>query len=207
MHGWRVMGHAGRMHLPGPIRAAVGLVAAAADEARHLPDKAIELPMLAVSTALQASLRAQQRYARYAALGDQVLNRKAPTEEPPAWATFDEPVSVEEIRRSAIDDFPGAGSLIGNLFAVDDPTQPADPSDAAPKPKKASKKSSVEKSGVEKSGVEKSGVEKSGVEKSGVEKAAKKSGGKSVNKGVNKPRHTAASAFDNVDDDPATDED
>ena len=34
------------MHLPGPLRAAVGLVATAADEAKHLPDRAIELPML-----------------------------------------------------------------------------------------------------------------------------------------------------------------
>ena len=47
----------------GPVRAAVGLVAVAADEARTLPDRAIELPVLAVSTALQMSLRAQQRYA------------------------------------------------------------------------------------------------------------------------------------------------
>lgn len=86
------------MHLPGPLRAAVGLVASAAEEARHLPDRAIELPMLAVSTALQASLRAQQRYARLAARGDEVLNRRPPTDEPPAWATFDEPVSVAELR-------------------------------------------------------------------------------------------------------------
>src|SRR5579875_1567494 len=94
------MGQGGGMHLPGPLRAAVGLVATAATEAKHLPDRAIELPMLVVSSALQASLRAQQRYARYAARGDEVLNRRAPTEQPPPWATFDEPVPLEELRRS-----------------------------------------------------------------------------------------------------------
>ncbi|MDT4973198.1 MAG: hypothetical protein QOG22_3341 [Pseudonocardiales bacterium] len=79
--------------LPTPLRAAVGLVATALDEARRLPDKAVELPMLAVSTALQMSLRAQQRYASLAARGDDLLNRREPTDEPPAWATFDDPVS------------------------------------------------------------------------------------------------------------------
>jgi hypothetical protein len=79
--------------LPTPFRAAVGLVATAVEEARRLPDKAIELPMLAVSTALQMSLRAQQRYASLAARGDDVLNHREPSDEPPPWATFDEPVS------------------------------------------------------------------------------------------------------------------
>jgi hypothetical protein len=83
--------------LPTPLRAALGLVATAMDEARHLPDKAIELPMLAVSTALQMSLRAQQRYAALAARGDDLLNRGEPTDEPPPWATFDAPVAVERL--------------------------------------------------------------------------------------------------------------
>ncbi|MBE7190337.1 hypothetical protein [Jatrophihabitans endophyticus] len=80
------------MHLPAPLRAAVGLAATVADETRRLPDRAIELPMLAVSTALQASLRVQQRYARLAARGDEVLNRRPVTDAPPEWATFDDPV-------------------------------------------------------------------------------------------------------------------
>jgi hypothetical protein len=88
------MRQAGLMpQLPTPIRAAVGLLATALDEARRLPDRAIELPMLAVSTALQMSLRAQQRYAALAARGDELLNRRGPTDEPPPWATFDEPVA------------------------------------------------------------------------------------------------------------------
>jgi hypothetical protein len=80
------------MQLPGPVRAVVGLVASAADEAKHLPDRAVELPMLAVSTALQMSLRAQQRYARLTARGDEALSRRRTGDDPPEWATFDDPV-------------------------------------------------------------------------------------------------------------------
>ena len=83
------------MQLPSPFRATVGLIAVIADEARNFPDRAIEVPMLAVSTALQMSLRAQQRYARLTARGDEVLNRRAITDEPPSWATFDAPVAVD----------------------------------------------------------------------------------------------------------------
>jgi hypothetical protein len=99
------------MQLPGPVRAVVGLVATAADEARHLPDRALELPMLAVSTALQASIRAQQRYARLTARGDALLNRRPPTDEPPDWATFDDPLPTDELRQrrlSAFDAVDGA---------------------------------------------------------------------------------------------------
>jgi hypothetical protein len=80
--------------LPTPLRAALGLAAEAAEQARHLPDRAIELPMLAISTALQVSLRAQQRYAMLAARGDDLLNRRPTTDEPPPWATFDGPVDA-----------------------------------------------------------------------------------------------------------------
>jgi hypothetical protein len=80
------------MHLPGPVRAVVGLIADAADEAKHLPERAVELPMMAVSTAMQLSIRAQQQYVRLAARGDEVLQRRTTTDDPPEWATFDEPV-------------------------------------------------------------------------------------------------------------------
>ena len=95
------MGDPGRMQLPNSVRAWVGLAALARDSARRLPGQAIELPMLAVSTALQASLRAQQRYARLIARGDEVLNRNRTTDEPPAWATFDDPVEPEAIEKAA----------------------------------------------------------------------------------------------------------
>jgi hypothetical protein len=76
--------------LPSPLRAALGLAATVVDEARHLPDRAIELPMQAVSWSLQMSLRAQQRYAALTARGDEVLAARETGDEPPSWATFDD---------------------------------------------------------------------------------------------------------------------
>jgi hypothetical protein len=91
------MGHAGVMSpLPSPVRAAIGLAATLLDEARHLPDKAIELPMLAVGRALQMSMRAQQRYSAFAARGDELLAGRPVSDEPPPWATFDAPVAAPE---------------------------------------------------------------------------------------------------------------
>ena len=83
--------------LPMPFRAALGIVATAMEEARNLPDRAIELPMLAVSQVLQVSLRAQQRYANLAAKGDELLSRRQTSDEPPEWATFDDPVAVQDL--------------------------------------------------------------------------------------------------------------
>jgi len=127
------MGQAGVMHFPAPLRAAVGLVATAADEARRLPDRALELPMLAVSTALQASVRAQQRYARLTARGDAVLHRGEPTDEPPPGATFDDPLpdlTTPPSRFDTVegDELPGGSAarsarLIGELMGVDEPAK------------------------------------------------------------------------------------
>jgi hypothetical protein len=86
------MRHAGVMpDLPMPLRAALGLVATAMDEARRLPDRAIELPMLAVGTVLQVSMRAQQRYAELVARGDEWIGSQQVSDEPPEWARFDDP--------------------------------------------------------------------------------------------------------------------
>ncbi len=112
------------MHLPGPLRAAVGLAATAADEARRLPERALELPMLVVSTALQGSLRAQQRYAQLTARGDEVLNRHAPTDEPPAWATFDEPVPLDTLHRTT--------DVTGDTDSTDSTEASVEPPPAAP---------------------------------------------------------------------------
>jgi hypothetical protein len=120
------MRQAGSMQLPGPLRAAIGFAANLADEARHLPDRAIELPMLAVSSALQMSLRAQQRYAMLAARGDEVLSGGRTSDEPPAWATFDDPVGADELRRlaqAADVGGPDASAILDEIFgsAHDDP--------------------------------------------------------------------------------------
>lgn len=77
--------------LPTPVRAALGLATIAVEEARTLPDRVLELPVLVVSTALQISVRVQQRYAELALRGDELLSRlHEPPEEPPSWATFDD---------------------------------------------------------------------------------------------------------------------
>ena len=155
------------MHLPGPVRAVVGLFATAAEEAKNLPDRAIELPMLAVSTAMQMSLRAQQRYARLAARGDEVLNRRPPSDEPPPWATFDEPVSLDTLLAG------GAPAATENGAEA-----PAPEVEKAAGPRKAPAKKAVPAS-----------------EKSA---PAKKSSARG--KSVSRPRHTAPSRFDAVDD-------
>jgi len=76
--------------IPPPLRAAAGLAAVVIDSARKLPEQLVGLPVLAVSTALQASLKAQQRYAELIARGDEVLAQLRGVEEAPAWARFDE---------------------------------------------------------------------------------------------------------------------
>ena len=77
--------------IPMPLRAAAGLAAAAIDEARRLPDRLVGLPVLAVSTALQVSLKAQQRYAELVARGDHLLEQlRGQQQGTPAWARFDD---------------------------------------------------------------------------------------------------------------------
>ena len=76
--------------LPFPVRIAAGLVATAVEQARDLPRLVIEFPVTAVSQALQASMRVQQKVTELAIKGDRVLGTLRPVEEPPSWATFDE---------------------------------------------------------------------------------------------------------------------
>ena len=172
------------MQFPGPVRAVVGLLASAAEEAKHLPDRAIELPMLAVSTALQASLRAQQRYARLAARGDEVLNRRRPTDDPPPWATFDEPVPIDQRRgASTAEQARAASDLLDELLGPDDAAPPAPPvRDATPAKKAAPAKKATAAQKATKA------------TKAPAKRAA------DVGKNVSKPRHTAPSRFDAVGD-------
>lgn len=76
--------------LPLPVRLAAGLVATAVEQARDLPRLVIEFPVTAVSQALQASMRVQQRVTELAIKGDRALGALRPVEEKPSWATFDE---------------------------------------------------------------------------------------------------------------------
>ncbi len=76
--------------LPFPVRIAAGLVATAVEQARDLPRLVVEFPVTAVSQALQASMRVQQKVTELAIKGDRVLGGLRPVEEAPSWATFDE---------------------------------------------------------------------------------------------------------------------
>ena len=73
-----------------PIRVAAGLVATALEEAQELPRKLTELPVTAVSQALQVSIRVQQRVTDLAIKGDRALGSLRPAPEVPPWARFDE---------------------------------------------------------------------------------------------------------------------
>jgi len=75
---------------PLPLRVAVGLVAAACDQARDLPRLLVEFPVTAVSQALQASMRVQQKVTELAIRGDRALGALHPVEDKPSWATFDD---------------------------------------------------------------------------------------------------------------------
>jgi hypothetical protein len=182
------------MQLPGPVRAVVGLIAVAGDEAKHLPDRAIELPMLAVSTALQLSLRAQQRYARLAARGDDVLNRRPPSDEPPAWAKFDDPVSPDELRGTGLDDpdpalrARAASQLLDELLGT--PSGATSPADG-PKSPRPAKKAPVRKAPA---------ARKAPAKKTAETPAAKKASGAAAGKAISPPRHTPPSRFDTVDE-------
>ena len=76
--------------LPLPVRIAAGLVASAVEQARELPRLVVEFPVTAVSQALQASMRVQQRVTELAIKGDHALSTLRPIEERPGWATFDD---------------------------------------------------------------------------------------------------------------------
>ncbi|MCU1662615.1 MAG: hypothetical protein QOI36_459 [Pseudonocardiales bacterium] len=100
--------------LPLPVRIAAGLVATAVEQARDLPRLVVEFPVTAVSQALQASMRVQQKVTELAIKGDRALGTLRPVEDRPSWAVFDdddEPVqqrhngasTVTELRPQARD--------------------------------------------------------------------------------------------------------
>jgi hypothetical protein len=209
------------MQLPGPVRALVGLLAATAEEARHLPDRAVELPMLAVSSALQASLRAQQRYARLAARGDDVLNRRPPSTEPPAWATFDDPVSADELRAAGLADSDpalrarAASQLLDELLGVTNDTAAAPGRDAAPAKKTApannaakpapAKKATAPATKKTTAAAKKQPAKKASAAKKTTAAAKKPGAAKQTStartgKSISAPRHTSPSRFDTVGD-------
>ena len=86
--------------LPLPVRIAAGLVATAVEQARDLPRLVVEFPVTAVSQALQASMRVQQKLTELAIKGDRALGTLRPVEERPSWATFDDEDDDERASRN-----------------------------------------------------------------------------------------------------------
>lgn len=92
--------------IPTPLRALAGLAAATIDEARRAPKRLVALPVVAVSTVLQASLAAQQRYADLVVRGDELLAQlQSDDDSRPGWATFDDDLPAD----LADDPVPGSG--------------------------------------------------------------------------------------------------
>lgn len=108
--------------IPPPLRAAAGLAALTIDAARKVPQQIVGLPVLAVSTALQASLKAQQTYAGLIARGDEVLGQLRRHEDAP-WARFDEDEPAAGRPPSAFDATPEpaeAADGVADALAVED---------------------------------------------------------------------------------------
>ena len=128
-------------HIPMPLRAVAGLAAVTIDEARRLPDRLVGLPVLAVSTALQTSLRVQQHYAELVARGDQLLGQlRTQTDGAPPWARFDDeeptlrPPSGFDVTATDFDDlgapYDAAVGGVGTI-SVDDVDAEEEVADAA----------------------------------------------------------------------------
>lgn len=77
-------------YVPLPVRVAVGLMITAVEQARRLPEQLVELPVTAISRAVQAGMRVQQQVTELAIKGDQVFSLLRPVEDTPTWARFDE---------------------------------------------------------------------------------------------------------------------
>ncbi len=111
--------------LPLPVRVAAGLVATAVEQARDLPRLALELPVTAVSQALQASMRVQQKVTELAIKGDRVLGMGPSIEDEPPWATFDDDLPPRRNGRTG--DAPTKVTTLRSvdLFAEPGPVEPA----------------------------------------------------------------------------------
>jgi len=115
--------------LPLPVRVAAGLVATAVEQARDLPRLALELPVTAVSQALQASMRVQQKVTELATKGDRVLGVGPEIEDEPAWATFDDDPPPRRNGRSAA---AAPTATVTPLHPTTEPFAESDPVDSEP---------------------------------------------------------------------------
>lgn len=124
---------AGMKPLPMPVRIAAGLVATALEQARDLPRLVVEFPVTAVSQALQASMRVQQKVTELAIRGDRALGALRPVADAPSWATFDDeqpepttngagtvtPLRPTPVAGQPIDETTDAGAIDGAIDEVE----------------------------------------------------------------------------------------
>ncbi len=123
--------------LPLPVRVAAGLLVTAVEQVRGLPRLALELPVTAVSQALQASMRVQQKVTELAIKGDRVLGAGTPVEDDPPWATFDDdpaPAARPGRRngRGAAEAAADRATVTALRRTPDRPAQTAPPADPGP---------------------------------------------------------------------------
>jgi hypothetical protein len=90
--------------LPTPVAAALGVIPTAIESARRVPTKVVQLPVLAISTALTKWAEAQHRYDELAERGERFLSTVrggAPTEnDVEEWLA--EPVPTQEEQRDPV---------------------------------------------------------------------------------------------------------
>jgi hypothetical protein len=176
---------------PMPLKVVLGLAATAVDEARKLPETlpaaVSKAPVLAVTTAMGASLRLQQRLTELAIRGEELLSQlRGTSEQPPSWATFDDPPAEHPegaAPRAAFDliDYQDAGD-----DADDEPagppapptgpsltTAPAKKAAAKKVPAKAVKKAPLKKVPLKKVPLKKAPLKAAPVKESPAEVAAK----------------------------------
>ncbi|GAA1168382.1 lipid droplet-associated protein [Pseudonocardia alaniniphila] len=113
--------------LPLPVRLAAGLVATAVEQARDLPRLVVEFPVTAVSQALQASMRVQQKVTELAIKGDRALGTLRPVEERPAWAVFDDEEPMERNGASTVSTLHQRSVRDAVVTLAADPAQPEAP--------------------------------------------------------------------------------
>lgn len=176
--------------LPTPIRAALGLAATALDEARKLPETLPQVPVVAVTTAMQASLRVQQHIALLAARGDELLSQlRGTSTDAPAWATFDEDEAPAGDGRSAAfdrveqpqDDSADSATELFPASEVGGTEQAAEPAgstanitgaDEDAPLTTAPKKSGTAKAGPRKAGTTQAGSDEAGTTQAGSDEAS-----------------------------------
>ena len=114
--------------LPLAVRVAAGIAATAVEWARRLPQDVAELPVTAMSRAMQVSMRVQQQVTELAIKGDNAIALlRTPAEDPP-WAVFDEDVAGDGAQETSATVYPLVDEPVEETaVVVVEPEQPDEP--------------------------------------------------------------------------------